>query len=468
MSISLPALATNALGHSHAAHASTRHARTLAYLVGSVMLASGIVGGVYPFSHLYMLPVLMLYSMLVYWRGPDLQQHLPNNAEQILLLVDALIAGAGIAALYFAPVPALMLLLMVCSTFISRSSLNTWLMGCVSLAVGLVIGVLVLHPHPLSHAATPTLLASTSVLGVGLVLCLSAYYTRQQAEDLLAAQQLLLLQQEQSMAISRKLTKYLSPQVWSSIFEGRRDAKLETRRKKLTVFFSDIKGFTEASDELAPDEFAEILNCYLEDMSRIALRHGGTIDKFIGDAIMIFYGDPTTRGAKEDAIACVSMALEMRKHMKLLRQKWQSRGIAKPLHVRMGINTGYCTVGNFGTELRMDYTIIGRDVNLASRLESVAESDEILVSHDTWTLVRDRITCREKGTVTVKGIAKPIMVYQVVDFRHELAGDAQFVEHEYDGFAMHLDISKIKNYDKDRIVESLVNAARKLKDKNIG
>merc|ERR1712000_315322 len=173
-------------------------------------------------------------------------------------------------------------------------------------------------------------------------------------------------------AMSHRVSKYVAPQVWESIFSGRRQAKLEPQRKKLVIFFSDIVGFSSLSEQIEAESFTDLLNQYLTEMSRIALKYGGTIDKFIGDGIMIFFGDPKSKGTKRDALACVSMAIEMRRHMLKLRKQWAEHGMTAPLQIRMGINTGYCTVGNFGTESRMDYTIIGKEVNLASRLESEA------------------------------------------------------------------------------------------------
>jgi hypothetical protein len=108
----------------------------------------------------------------------------------------------------------------------------------------------------------------------------------------------------------------------------------------------------------------------LTKMSEIALFYGATIDKYVGDAIVIFFGDPETRGVKEDALACVEMAIAMRKRMRELQSVWAASGIEKPLQCRIGINTGYCTVGNFGSEDRMEYTIVGGGVNLASRLST--------------------------------------------------------------------------------------------------
>ena len=202
-------------------------------------------------------------------------------------------------------------------------------------------------------------------------------------------------------------------------------------------------------------------------MSKIALKYGGTIDKFIGDAILIFFGDPNTRGLKQDAIACVSMAIEMRKRMKTLKQVWVKQGVTKPLQVRIGINSGYCTVGNFGAETRMDYTIVGKEVNLASRLESMAQPGEILIAEPTYNLIRDVVLCRDRGEISVRGFSKPVLIYEVVDLRRDLGATQSYMEFETEGFSMFLDIDKIRNYDKDKVVATLEAAAKRVKEKLI-
>ena len=165
--------------------------------------------------------------------------------------------------------------------------------------------------------------------------------------------------------LSSQLAKYLSPQVYESIFTGRSKVTVASRRKKLTIFFSDLEGFTETTERLESEDLTQLLNHYLTEMSKIALQYGGTIDKYVGDAILIFFGDPDTQGVKADAVACVRMAIAMRKRMRELDSLWRASGIEKPPRCRTGINTGFCTVGNFGSEDRMDYTIIGGGVNLA-------------------------------------------------------------------------------------------------------
>src|SRR5690606_29016939 len=122
--------------------------------------------------------------------------------------------------------------------------------------------------------------------------------------------------------------------------------------------------------------------------------------------------------------------------------------------IRMGLSTGYCTVGNFGADMRMDYTIIGREVNLASRLESAAEAGEILISHETWSLTKDLVMCRDKGQLNVKGFSRPMQIYQVVGLHRDLAAAPTFVEHELPGFSMYLDTNVIRQYDKDELVSA--------------
>ncbi len=146
-------------------------------------------------------------------------------------------------------------------------------------------------------------------------------------------------------SISTQISKYLSPQVYKSIFSGEKDASISTERKKLTIFFSDIVNFTSATESLQPEELTTLLNEYFTEMSRIALYHGATIDKFIGDAILVFFGDPETKGVAEDARACMRMALEMQSRLKELNAEWRQRGFEHPFRARIGINTGYCNVG---------------------------------------------------------------------------------------------------------------------------
>jgi len=251
--------------------------------------------------------------------------------------------------------------------------------------------------------------------------------------------------------LSSKLSKYLSPQVYDSIFSGKKDVKLESYRKELTVFFCDIQGFTSLTDSMESEALTELLNQYLNEMSEIALKYEGTIDKFIGDAIMIFFGDPETKGVQEDALACVNMAIDMKTRMEELRREWNAEGIASPLHIRIGMNSGYCTVGNFGSENRLDYTIIGGQVNLASRLETNAEPDQILISHSTYTLIKEKIACKKRGEIQVKGVPHPVQTYQIVEPIQNLEESPSPWTTEGTGYSISVDMKQLSAEEKPRL-----------------
>ena len=247
------------------------------------------------------------------------------------------------------------------------------------------------------------------------------------------------------VALSEKLAKYFSPQVYDSIFSGELDVKIQTQRKPLTVFFSDLQGFTELTERLEPEILTELLTQYLTEMSKIAIRWGGTIDKFIGDAILVFFGDPESRGNKEDAMACVSMALEMLEKLELLREAWRERGLARSLNARMGIHSGVCTVGNFGSEDRLDYTVIGNGVNLAARLETNSESNKILISEDTYLLVKEEIKCIKKQEISVKGVSYPIQTYEVSGFTSSSSSYSSKLVKSIPGLSLTFDPNEIED-----------------------
>ena len=260
--------------------------------------------------------------------------------------------------------------------------------------------------------------------------------------------------------LSSKLSKYLSPQIYQSIFRGEQTVEISSKRKKLTICFTDIAGFTETTDNLESEELTNVLNHYLTEMSVIALQHGATIDKFIGDAMLLFFGDPESKGVAEDAKACVLMAIAMQRRMRELEQEWRSRGLLRPFRIRMGITTGFCTVGNFGSRDRMDYTIIGNEVNLAARLQSATEPGSILLSHETNALVQGLVMTEEQPPITVKGFPKPISGYKLVGTYNDLVKDGKVVLEERDGLHVLVDLTK---QDRSDVIEILQNILTQLK-----
>ena len=284
------------------------------------------------------------------------------------------------------------------------------------------------------------------------------FEAKQRTED---ANKLVTEKNETLEALSSKLAKYLSPQIYNSIFSGAQTVEISSKRKKLTIFFSDIAAFTETTDNLESEELTDVLNHYLTEMSTIALEYGATIDKYIGDAMLLFFGDPETKGVKEDAKACVMMAIAMQRRMRELEYEWRTRGLERPFRIRMGICTGFCTVGNFGSQDRMDYTIIGNEVNLAARLESAAEPGSILLANETNSLVQDIVLTEEQPPMTVKGFMRPISNYKIVGTYDELVDEGRIVLQERDGFRLLVDLTK---QDKSEAIAALEEVLSQLKD----
>lgn len=215
--------------------------------------------------------------------------------------------------------------------------------------------------------------------------------------------------------ITQNMRRYLSKSLYQRIAGGSQSAQAgATARRNLSVFFSDIVGFTELTDTVEPETLSQVLNTYLGAMTEICERHGGTVDKFIGDAIMIFFGDEEQSDPAKSARACVAMALEMQSATGALQSTWAKFGTQLGLRVRMGINSGYCTIGNFGSGERVAYTVVGGNVNVASRLEHQAEPGGICISGSTFALVRDLVDVRPMASLNVKGVAHPVETFAVV------------------------------------------------------
>jgi adenylate cyclase len=265
--------------------------------------------------------------------------------------------------------------------------------------------------------------------------------------------------------VAKKIAKYLPPQLYRGIFAGEKDVKVATERKKLTIFFSDVVNFTSTTERMQPEELTALLNEYLTEMSSIAAAHGGTINKFIGDAILVFFGDPESRGVVEDAKACLAMALDMQRRLAELNGQWRNRGIKEPFRARMGINTGFCNVGNFGSEDRMDYTIIGAEANLAARLQSIAQPGGIVLSYETFMLVRDMVRARPLQPITLKGIAYPVIPYAVEDVTDDAGQAPQIISEHGKGLDLFIDTRSIDASSAERVCRMLEEVVTELKSR---
>lgn len=272
----------------------------------------------------------------------------------------------------------------------------------------------------------------------------------------------LMLQNGRMEALQQKMRKYLSPQLYAALLGGTAAAGTRSHaRVKLSVYFSDMVGFSDLTDSIEPELLSDVLNTYLTRMAEIALAHGGTIDKFVGDAIMVFFGAPEFVDDVEHARRCVRMALEMREELFRLREQWRLKGISRTLRVRAGINTGYCTVGNFGSEHRMDYTIIGGQVNLAARLQSSAPPDGIYLSGTTHSLVEDLVEARHIGPTQVKGIHAPVDVWELRGLRGEAERPLPYLAVEGDRLRLgdrELDLAAMDEQERAALQKALARA----------
>jgi len=350
--------------------------------------------------------MLLLYPQLCYWicwRWFNSSAAARNNLLLDSLLVAMLVVINGFQL--FASV-----------SFISALALSTLIiarpvtMGLNIIILLAVIGLgLVFFPGVVRHGSLLTeVLCGVSIISYGCMVAYQGFCTTTRLADQRRRVERDRLKLE---GVSERLRPYISPQIYSLFGKDVQHAGRRAVRKHLTIFFSDIEGFTEIVDRLEEETVAVILNEYLNTMTEIAIAHGGTVDKFMGDGIMVFFGDPNSRGDKQDAVSCVQMALEMCRELKLLRRNWNQAGIFSELNIRCGINSGYCTVGNFGSQNRMDYTAVGGAVNIASRLEGKAGRNSVLISASTQQLVCEKITCVRQQAVKVKGLSQPIVNY---------------------------------------------------------
>jgi len=209
--------------------------------------------------------------------------------------------------------------------------------------------------------------------------------------------------------------KYVAPQIVDKILaEGEESLKLGGDRKYISALFVDIRGFTPLSEKASPEEVVGILNEYLDLCAKSIFHNGGTLDKFIGDAAMAFYNAPLD--LPDHALCAVKTAWEMKQGAELLVKGLEEK-YGRSVQFGIGINTGYAVVGNIGSNQRMDYTAIGDTVNTAARLESNAKGGQILISQQTYELVKDKILSTALGGLKVKGKEEEIQIYQVDGIR---------------------------------------------------
>jgi adenylate cyclase len=207
--------------------------------------------------------------------------------------------------------------------------------------------------------------------------------------------------------------KFVSPQVLEQLLNARTGISREGKRKVMTVLFSDIRGFTTLSESIPAEEVILTLNEYITEMVEIILKYNGTLDKYIGDAIMAFYNDPVD--LPDHPLRAVLTAIEMKNALDKLNEKWATEG-RPTLTIGIGINTGEMIVGHMGSPRLVDYTVIGDNVNLTSRIEGLTKEYgvSIIISESTYNEVKDSIECRFLGDCTVKGRLNTVKIFEAI------------------------------------------------------
>ena len=214
---------------------------------------------------------------------------------------------------------------------------------------------------------------------------------------------------------NRLIRRYVPAQLADQILSGDYTAESKPRRRRLTIVFTDVVGFTEACEALPGDVVETALNRYLSEMAAIADHWGGTLNQIVGDGIMIFFGAPQVTNDHDHALRAVRMALHMQRRVGELENLWAEQGWNRPFRIRIGINTGEAMVGDFGSAGRKLYSGIGLNTNLAERIQSHCEPGTVLLNNSTMQLVHRELRCEPRGELRVKGVSTPLTVYRAVD-----------------------------------------------------
>ncbi|MFA5834135.1 MAG: adenylate/guanylate cyclase domain-containing protein [Bacteroidota bacterium] len=220
-----------------------------------------------------------------------------------------------------------------------------------------------------------------------------------------------ITEEKEKEQLRARFESYFPPAVVKQMLENPDSLMTKPRSQEITIMFSDIKSFTNHSSRMTPEEISSSLSEYFEAMTAIVFKYEGTVDKFIGDGLMVFYGAPEQQ--EDHALRCVQAAIEMQKKCREIKKKWEAEG-RFPIQIRIGINTGKVIVGDLGSERRKEYTVIGSDVNLAQRLESNAPVAGILISDNTYRALQGKVPTQPREPIMVKGLDAPIAVHEVL------------------------------------------------------
>lgn len=219
-----------------------------------------------------------------------------------------------------------------------------------------------------------------------------------------------------------ELRRFMPHQVAEGLLAGQLPSSEGFERRKLTLLFTDMVGFTDLSDSLEPEELSEVLDEYLREMAAVAVSHGGTLDNYIGDGVMVMFGAPQRAKEQDQAWSAVQAAFEMKRRSEQLAERIRERGIPADLRVRVGVNTGHCTVGVFGSDVLRAYKAVGFPVNVTARLQTEADPGTILCGFRTYALIKERVRAEPRAPLLLKGAARPVEAWELLDLVESRAG----------------------------------------------
>jgi adenylate cyclase len=252
-------------------------------------------------------------------------------------------------------------------------------------------------------------------------------------------------ERSQSKMIKGMFSHYVSGTLVNELVQNPDKLKLGGEKRKLTILFSDIAGFTSISERMGAEELVEFINEYLTEMTKIVINNSGTLDKYIGDAIMAFWGAPLPM--EDHALKACKTAVQMQKKLAVLREEWDLSE-DQQIKIRIGLNTGEVVVGNIGGQNRFDYTVMGDTVNLASRLEGANKQYGTLnmISEYTYNVVKNDVVARELDNIRVKGKEKPTRVYELIGLQEdgEAAKKLEELKNYFEGLKSYQDANFIE------------------------
>jgi len=381
-------------------------ARTFAQTIAVIIVANSVTLSA---AMQALLVGLLLYPHVCYLMGLYWLKEI--NWIRWLLVIDAFWVSALVAFTPLLFIPVLALLGAMLMTALMTLKPGSVLARVIYLS--LMTALLIAIPRILHSAAA---LSRADFFALLLLLGYGGYLVGLGFSEtrLLGIRQKVSSRLHARKASSNQLMQpYLPSQLVTQLKSVEQHSVASMQRLYVTIFFSDISGFTRLSELTDESELIELLIEYFNVMSRITLHHGGTLDKFTGDGLMVIFGAPQEIPAQQGIDRCVKMALEMRSKWFELRRIWVDRGIVLPIGLRMGIHSGFCVLGSFGCMDRLQYTAFGSVVNLASRLEGLAEDDEILVSSSSWTMLGGKYAGVAREAATVPGLSRPVHAVRV-------------------------------------------------------